>query len=144
MKIFEEIMHSLDRNCNGAIDYTEFLTAASDKEQLLSDLNLRFAFNMFDTDRSGSISKAELKMLFESSEKKDDALWNEIFAEVDTDGDGEISFEEFQHAMQRVITHSKENKYITRVNTEEKNAYQKEIDEQNVKQMFTQEPVDPQ
>ena len=32
LKIFEEIMSSLDKNCNGVIDYTEFLTAASDKE----------------------------------------------------------------------------------------------------------------
>jgi len=40
MKIFEEIMHSLDLNGNGAIDYTEFLTAASNKEDLLSELNL--------------------------------------------------------------------------------------------------------
>ena len=37
MKIFEEMMHSLDRNLNGVIDYTEFLTAASNKENLLSD-----------------------------------------------------------------------------------------------------------
>ena len=40
MKIFEEILHSLDRNCNGVIDYTEFLTAASNKENLLTDMNL--------------------------------------------------------------------------------------------------------
>jgi len=40
MKIFEEIMLSLDRNCNGVIDYTEFLTAASNKENLLNDMNL--------------------------------------------------------------------------------------------------------
>jgi Ca2+-binding EF-hand superfamily protein len=31
MKIFEEIMTSLDKNMNGVIDYTEFLTAASNK-----------------------------------------------------------------------------------------------------------------
>lgn len=40
MKVFEEIMQSLDRNCNGVIDYTEFLTAAANKEHLLTDLNL--------------------------------------------------------------------------------------------------------
>lgn len=61
MKIFEEIMQSLDRNCNGVIDYTEFLTAASNKEQLLSDQNLMFAFKMFDTDKNGTISRKELK-----------------------------------------------------------------------------------
>lgn len=32
MKIFEEILESLDKNRNGVIDYTEFLTAAADKD----------------------------------------------------------------------------------------------------------------
>lgn len=72
MKIFEDILNSLDKNCNGVIDYTEFLTAAADKEALLSDKNMRFAFNMFDTDQSGDISRAELKSMFETSDKKDE------------------------------------------------------------------------
>ena len=32
MKIFEDIMSALDKNCNGVIDYSEFLVAAADKE----------------------------------------------------------------------------------------------------------------
>ena len=32
LKIFEDILSSLDKNLNGVIDYTEFLTAAADKE----------------------------------------------------------------------------------------------------------------
>ena len=32
MKIFEDIVNSLDKNLNGVIDFTEFLTAAADKE----------------------------------------------------------------------------------------------------------------
>lgn len=102
IKVFDEIMQSLDRNCNGVIDYTEFLTAASNKEQLLSDQNLMFAFKMFDTDKNGTISKKELKSVFETSEKKDDELWNEIFNEVDLDGDGEITFEEFKRGLTSV------------------------------------------
>lgn len=57
MKIFDEMMQALDRNCNGVIDYTEFLTAASNKEFILSDENLLFAFKMFDSDNNGSISR---------------------------------------------------------------------------------------
>ena len=33
-------MNSLDKNCNGYIDYTEFLTAAVDKQKLLHSDNL--------------------------------------------------------------------------------------------------------
>lgn len=40
MKFFDDLMSSLDLNGNGVIDYTEFLTAASNKEQLLSEQNL--------------------------------------------------------------------------------------------------------
>lgn len=58
-----------------------------------------FAFKMFDTDNNGTISRQELKQFFETSEKKDDELWNEIFNEVDIDGDGEITFEEFKRGM---------------------------------------------
>jgi calcium-dependent protein kinase len=64
MTIFDEILDSLDKNRNGVIDYTEFLVAAADKELLLTEANLRFAFNMFDKDGNGSISKPELKEVF--------------------------------------------------------------------------------
>jgi calcium-dependent protein kinase len=48
MKVFEEIMQSIDKNNNGVIDYTEFLTAAADKDILLSEKNLRMVFNIID------------------------------------------------------------------------------------------------
>jgi len=32
LQIFEDILKTLDKNLNGKIDYTEFLTAAADKE----------------------------------------------------------------------------------------------------------------
>ena len=54
---------------------------------------------MFDKDQSGSISKEELRAVFETAEQKDDELWNEIFSEVDVNGDGEISFDEFKTCM---------------------------------------------
>jgi len=53
MKVFDEILEALDKNRNGVIDYTEFLTAASNKEKLLTEKNLRFAFNMFDKNQDG-------------------------------------------------------------------------------------------
>ena len=54
------------------------------------------AFKMFDTDHNGTISREELKTIFETSEKKEEELWTEIFLEVDINNDGEISFEEFK------------------------------------------------
>ena len=99
MKIYEEIMNTLDKNCNGVIDYSEFLVAAADKETLLNNNNLMLAFNLMDADGNGSISRQELKNVFETSEKKDEELWTEIFDEVDVNGDGAITFEEFKATM---------------------------------------------
>ena len=75
MKHYEEIMIALDKDCNGMIDYSEFLTAAVDKNKLLSQKNLKLAFQMIDTDASGSLTVEELKSVFEMHGKKDDALW---------------------------------------------------------------------
>lgn len=47
-KVFEQIMIELDKDCNGYIDYSEFLTAAVNKERLLSSENLEIAFHMMD------------------------------------------------------------------------------------------------
>jgi calcium-dependent protein kinase len=75
-KIYEAILITLDKDCNGVIDYSEFLTAAVNKTKLLSKDNLRTAFNMMDLHHNGSITVDELKIAFEmSGNKKDDSLW---------------------------------------------------------------------
>ena len=99
MKIFDEIMQTLDKNCNGVIDYSEFLVAAADKDMLLNLTNLKLAFNLMDADGNGSISRQELRNVFETSEKKDEQLWIQIFDEVDVNGDGAITFDEFKQTM---------------------------------------------
>ena len=72
---------------------------------------------MFDTDKSETISRSELKAVFESNETKDDELWAEIFTEVDTDGDGSITFAEFKAAMDAVIAKNASSKYRVRSDT---------------------------
>jgi Ca2+-binding EF-hand superfamily protein len=59
--------------------------------------------------------------MFETTEKKDEELWTSIFAEVDADGDGEITFPEFKAAMQRCFINSNSSKkYLIRDDTEDK------------------------
>ena len=99
MKVYEVIMATLDKNCNGVIDYSEFLVAAADKELLLNLSNLKLAFGLMDADGNGSISRQELRNVFETTEKKDEELWTQIFNEVDVDNDGAIDFEEFKATM---------------------------------------------
>ena len=51
---------------------------------------------MFDKDGSGSISATEVKEVLGLGKNIDDGVWNQIVKEVDENGDGEISFEEFK------------------------------------------------
>ena len=58
---------------------------------------------MFDKDGSGSISATEVKEVLGLGKNIDDAIWNQIVQEVDGNGDGEISFEEFKAMMQKLL-----------------------------------------
>ena len=45
---------------NGSIDFSEWCVATVDKSELLSESNLREAFNFFDNDNSGTIDADEI------------------------------------------------------------------------------------
>jgi len=85
-------MISLDKNGDGVVSYDEFITAAVDKVALLNQKNIMSAFQLIDTDNSGTITIDELKGAFETDgHEKDGHLWMDIMAEVDKDGDNVIS-----------------------------------------------------
>lgn len=98
-------MISLDKDGNGVIDYTEFITGAIDKNTMLSKQNLLSAFKLIDGDNSGLITIDELKAVFGGShvDEKDENLWTEIMAEVDKNNDNQISFEEFTDVMTHLL-----------------------------------------
>jgi calcium-dependent protein kinase len=98
-KEFAELMVSMDKDGNGYIDYTEFITAAIDKTVILNRDNLLTAFKMLDADNSGMITVDELKAAFDAHGDKDDEVWKEIMQEVDKNGDNQISLEEFMDVM---------------------------------------------
>ncbi len=50
MKYFEQILVDLDKDCNGVVDYSEFITAAMNKQKVITDQNLEKAFKIFDSD----------------------------------------------------------------------------------------------
>ena len=56
----EDLMNKADVDRSGYVDYSEFITVASNRNKILSTANLRRAFEAFDTDRSGSITKEEI------------------------------------------------------------------------------------
>ena len=92
------LLKAADTDNSGSIDYTEFLAAAMDQQTYMRNDYMRTAFNMFDMDGSGSIERQELIHILQSEDMagvvpKDQLI--KYMSEVDTNGDGEIDFEEF-------------------------------------------------
>mmetsp|Transcript_31068 Transcript_31068/g.30522 ORF Transcript_31068/g.30522 Transcript_31068/m.30522 type:complete len:102 (+) Transcript_31068:1198-1503(+) len=97
-------MRRVDVDCSKFIDYSEWIVATIDKEKLLSKEQLEFAFNLFDKDGDGSISALEIKdILCAGQGKIDTKVWEDIIKEIDTDGNGEIDFEEFSTMIRNII-----------------------------------------
>lgn len=87
---------------SGAVDYSEWCAATIDKREVLNNKNLRIAFDMFDKDKSGTITADEVKQILGGASGSNDSVWDDIIKECDVDGDGLISFEEFLIMMQRI------------------------------------------
>jgi len=95
----KEMIKSVDGDENGAIDFDEFLTLMR-KSICDPDIELRRAFDVFDKDKSGSISRDELKSLMDSlGQKLSESELDQIMNTVDENNDGEISFQEFKQMM---------------------------------------------
>lgn len=102
MKIAEHHVNSIfakvDGDGSGEIDYSEWLVATIDKDKLLTHEKLTAAFQLFDKDGGGTISAEEVKEELcgvNGSVQIDDEIWQKIIMDVDTDGNGELDFEEF-------------------------------------------------
>ncbi len=46
----EEIMKRIDFNQDGMIQYSEFIMAASNMKNMMTEINLKYAFDLFDLD----------------------------------------------------------------------------------------------
>ena len=58
---------------------------------------------MFDKDGGGSISTDEIKQVLSFGQNLDEAVITQIINQVDENGDGEISYEEFAAMMLKNI-----------------------------------------
>lgn len=101
----DNMLRDIDSDGSGQIDYSEFLAATMEHKQYVQEELCWAAFRVFDLDGNGKITKDELATVLSGDGgdiKTAEQLMGiqkeeieSIIAEVDTDGDGEIDFEEF-------------------------------------------------
>ncbi|MBA0550188.1 hypothetical protein Golob_021155 [Gossypium lobatum] len=102
----QQLMEAADVDGNGSIDYIEFTTATMHRHRLERDEHLYKAFQHFDKDNSGYITRDELEAAMKEYGMGDDDTIKEIISEVDTDNDGKINYEEFRDMMRSGTQHT--------------------------------------
>ena len=92
-----DMISAMDTDRNGVVDFPEFLRMIAKKlKDSRSAEEYRDTFRAFDRDGNGFISPAELKKAMRRlGEKLTDKEVDEMIKEADTNGDGQVSFEEF-------------------------------------------------
>ncbi len=98
----ERIMHEVDMDQNGTIDYNEFILATLNKQKVLNKEKLEATFKMFDKDGNGKISAEEIRSILGTNGDK--SVFDAIVKEVDANGDGEISLVEFKEMMLKFLS----------------------------------------
>jgi len=109
----ERIFQLFDVNSDNYVDYRELVmglallreSAPADGTYFHDDRTLRFCFDVYDTDANGWLSKDEMQamvsMLATEADKgvvQADTI-AELFESMDTNHDGQVSFEEFKEAI---------------------------------------------
>jgi len=99
-----DLAKKIDTDHSGSIDYTEFLAATLDRSLASQEAACWAAFRVFDKNDDQKISKEELIAVLQSRDVQHhvgkDSI-EHIMAEVDTNGDGEIDFDEFMAMMRK-------------------------------------------
>jgi len=83
------------RGHDGKVEYLHFMSQMMGRELLHEERRLRELFDTLDADRNGYLSQDELPSLVKAC-RYDSDLSEKLLKELDSDGDGKISFQEFQ------------------------------------------------
>lgn len=101
----KNLFRLLDPEGTGELNYTQFIAASLDRKSQLSEDVVWTAFNVFDQNGDGRISKQEADSVVQQSRIRlsvsTDSLRRLMHEEEDEAGEGGISFEEFKEMLQK-------------------------------------------
>jgi len=111
----KRLVETLDGDGNGVVDFSEFVVANIDYQLEAREQIGWKAFKVFDLDGSGFIERVELTRLLGSSTitenfgqyRASDEMLDEMYRELDKNGDGKIDFQEFMHILHRLSCEAK-------------------------------------
>jgi calcium-dependent protein kinase len=93
-KIFEE----LDGDKNGTIEFEEFLRGCIDKNEILNDKYINYAFKFLDKEDKKSLSPEQIISAFFVEENEESKkILNNLLDSNDYDKNGRINFDEFKN-----------------------------------------------
>jgi len=97
----QDMINEIDFDGSGTFEFPEFLNMMARKvSDLEAEDEIREAFQFFDRDGNGYITRHELKsVMMNLGEKLTDHECNQLVEEADIDGDGKIDYEEFYFLM---------------------------------------------
>lgn len=118
----ELIFSNSDNKEDNYIKYEDFIKSSINKDEILTDKNLKLVFELMDKEHKGIISKSDLKEFFLANdnfetknctnnnvievegslgqaETKEDDIFAQFISEVDKNNDGFVNFVEFKKLM---------------------------------------------
>ncbi|KAL3686284.1 hypothetical protein R1sor_008858 [Riccia sorocarpa] len=109
------LMDAADVDGNGSLDYGEFVAASIHLQRVDNEEHLQKAFSHFDRDGSGFIDMDDLQTaLGDDLGPNETDVIRDIMHEVDTDKDGQISYEEFVSMMRTGTDWRKASRHYSR------------------------------
>ncbi|KAI5477046.1 putative neuronal calcium sensor Ncs1 [Pseudohyphozyma bogoriensis] len=110
----EYVFKVFDKNASGTIDFREFIGALSITSRGKLDEKLEWAFQLYDINNDGRISRQEMLQIVQSiydmtgemvklppDEDTAEKRVNKIFAMMDLDANHELTFEEFKEGSKK-------------------------------------------
>lgn len=110
----EELFHAFDKNNSGTVNFVEFCTGLGVMLKGSTEDKLKLSFEVYDTDKSGGITKQEMTQVLQHmnvslkaaeasqqgySDADIQAFVTKVFSECDVEGDNRLSFAEFYKAV---------------------------------------------
>ena len=97
----QDMINEVDADGNGKLEFLEFCNLMDRQTKDISQEDeLRERFKLFDKDGNGLIDRDELAIALQQlGEKLSEEEIDEMLEDCDTNGDGQIDFEEFMRYM---------------------------------------------